>query len=97
MKQIINKVLFYLVLVAILGLGYYGIYRNNKVRSYRNQLAIQIMYVGSAYHDVYEETIYKRYSYTEMFLSFKPMESKYWFTGEEIEKYKLELVDNAVK
>ena len=55
------------------------------------------MYVGIDYHDEYEETIYKRYSYTEMFLSFKPMESKYWFTEEEIEKYKLELVDNAVK
>ena len=92
MKRIINIVL----LVAILGLLYYGIYRNNKVRSYRNQLAIQSMYVDIDYHDVYEETIYKRYSYTEMFLSFKPMESKYWFTEEEIEKYKLELVDNAV-
>ena len=92
-----KNIRFWIVLcVVMLGLCFYGIYRNNKVFSYRNQLVIQRMFVDIEYHDDFIEKIEKRYTYTDMFLSFKPLESKYWFTREEVEKYKLNLVDEAV-
>lgn len=66
------------------------------VFDYITQLSIQRMFVDTEYHDEFVNNIYERYSYYDYFFSFKPMESKYWFTEEEVNKYKLELVDESL-
>lgn len=88
---------FWFTFVSLITLCFYGMYRNNMVLSYRDQLSIQSIFVDIDYHDEFVDNIYKRYSYMDMFLSFRPMKSKYWFTNEEIEKYELERVDEASK
>lgn len=86
-----------LVIAPLLVICYYGIYRNNKVLAYKNQLWVQRLWMDCDNHDDYIRDIESRYTYFDFFFSFKPIKSKYWFTQEEIERYKLELVDEACK
>lgn len=95
MKDLFNH--YFLVLIVVVFYGYYGIFRSVKALAYINQLSIQRMFVDIEYHDEFVDNIYKRYSYYDYFFSFKPLESKYWFTEEEVNKYQLELVDKAVE
>ncbi len=81
----------------LLAICYYGMYRNHKVFSYRSQLWVQRLWMDYDKHDDYIREIENRYTYYDFFFSFKPMKSKYWFTQEEIDKYRLELVDEACK
>lgn len=87
---------YFLALIVVVCFGYYGIFRSFKVFDYITQLSIQRMFVDIEYHDEFVNNIYERYSYYDYFFSFKPMESKYWFTEEEVNKYKLELVDESL-
>ena len=95
MKDLFNP--YFLSLIVVVFFGYYGVFRSVKALSYINQLSIQCMFVDSEYHDEFVDNIYERYSYYDYFFSFKPLESKYWFTKEEVNKYKLELVDKAAE
>lgn len=85
-----------LIVYLLVGFCYYGIYRNNRVFAYKNQLVVQRLWMDCDNHDAYIREIENRYSYLDFFFSFKPIESKYWFKEEEIKKYKLELVDEAI-
>ena len=76
---------------------FYGVYRNNKVFAYKSQLGIQRLWMDLDNHDAFIKEIENRYTYIDFLFSLKPIESKYWFTQEEIERYKLELVDEACK
>ena len=84
-------------ILILLAICFYGVYRNNKVFSYRSQLWVQRLWMDYDKHDDYIKEIESRYTYFDFFFSFKPMKSKYWFTQEEIDKYRLELVDEACK
>jgi len=95
MKDLFNP--YFLALIVVVFFGYYGIFRSVKALEYINQLSIQRMFVDIEYHDEFVDNIYKRHSYYDYFFSFKPLESKYWFTEEEVNKYQLELVDKAVE
>lgn len=90
-----SAILFWFFLLFLVGLCYYAIYRNNKVFHYRNQLIVQRLFIDGDIHDEFINKIEKRYTYNEMFFSFKPLESKYWFTDEEVKKYRLDLVDEV--
>jgi hypothetical protein len=93
-KETIKTLSTILILLAIC---YYGMYRNHKVSSYKSQLWVQRLWMDYDKHDDYIREIENRYTYYDFFFSFKPMKSKYWFTQEEIDKYRLELVDEACK
>lgn len=95
MKDLFNP--YFLALIVVVFFGYYGAFRSVKALGYINQLSIQRMFVDTEYHDEFVDNIYERYSYYDYFFSFKPLESKYWFTEEEVNKYQLELVDKAVE
>ena len=94
MKKISSR-FFLISLMFVVGLGYYGIFRNNKVLSYKMQLSVQRLYVDTKYYHEFKENILGRYTYFDFLFSFKPLKSKYWFTEEEVEKYELERVDEA--
>lgn len=81
----------------LLAICYYGMYRSCKVNSYIRQLWVQRLWMDYDKHDDYIKEIENRYTCYDYFFSFKPMKSKYWFTQEEIDKYRLELVDEACK
>lgn len=94
-KRLLSTIVFGLLSLLSIGICFYGIHRNNEVLKFRNQLFFQIMFVDIDVHDEYKECIYNQYSYNEMFFSFKPLKSRYWFSEKEIKKYKLDLVDKA--
>lgn len=89
--------LFFLFLIVIISLCYYGVFRSIKALHYINQLSIQRLYMDIERHDSFVKDIYSRYTYYDYFFSFKPLKSEYWFTKEEVDKYKLELVDKVVE
>ncbi len=96
MKNISFKsVFFYIFMTILIGLCYYFLFRNNAVFHYKCQLSVQRSFVDIKYHDEFVIKILDRYSYYDLLLSFKPLESKYWFSEEEINKYQLYLVDKA--
>lgn len=99
MKKIVthSNIIFWFILILTLSSCYYLLFRNTRVLSYRNQLSVQQMFVDIGYHDEFKTDIYDRYTYLDMLFSFKPLESKYWYSDEEISKYHLELVDEASK
>lgn len=84
-----------LVVLILVSICYYGLYRSMIVKSYKDQLGIQRLWMDLDNHENFIKDIENRYTYFDFFFSFKPMKSKYWFTQEEIDKYKLELVDKA--
>lgn len=84
-----------LMIAPLLAICYYGIYRCIIVKSYTNQLVVQRLWMDLDNHENFIKDIESRYTYWDFFFSFKPMKSKYWFTQKEIERYKLELVDEA--
>lgn len=88
---------FYILLVLLVGLCYYFLWRNNQVFAYRNQLHVQRLWMDYDIHQEYIDSIEHRYTYMEMVFSFKPIKSRYWYTEEEIQKYQLNLVDEASK
>ena len=88
---------FYILLVLLVGLCYYFLWRNNQVLAYRNQLFVQRLWRDYDIHQEYIDSREHRYTYMEMVFSFKPIESRYWYTEEEIQKYQLNLVDEASK
>ena len=85
----------FLVVLILVSMCYYGLYRNMRVKSYKDQLVVQRLWMDLDNHDDYIKNIESRYTYWDFFFSFKPMESRYWFSQEEIDKYQLELVDEA--
>ena len=87
----------FLIILFVVGFCYYGIYRNNKVLAFKMQMSIQKLYMDRDDYNFFKDTICTRYTYLDYLLSFRPLKSKYWFSEEEIRKYKLELVDEAVK
>ena len=88
---------FIILMIFSLGFCYYGLFRSIKALHYINQLSIQRLYMDIENHDSFVKDIYNRYTYYDYFFSFKPLKSKYWFSEEEVDKYKLELVDNVVE
>ena len=88
---------FYILLFLLVGFCFYFLWRNNQVFAYRNQLHVQRLWMGYDIHQEYIDSIEHRYTYMEMVFSFKPIESRYWYTEEEIQKYQLNLVDEASK
>lgn len=95
MKDLFNP--YFLVLIVVVSFCYYGMFRSVKALHYINQLSVQRLYMDIERHDSFVKDIYNRYTYYDYFFSFKPLESKYWFTEEEVNKYQLELVDKAVE
>ena len=96
MKKIsFRQVFFYIFITMLIGLCYYFLFRNNAVFHYKSQLGVQCLFVDIRYHDEFVKEILGRYTYDDFFFSFKPLESKYWFSEEEINKYQLYLVDKA--
>lgn len=91
-----NMKRFYILLFLLVGLCYYFLWRNNQVFAYRNQLFVQRLWMGYDIHQEYIDSIEHRYTYMEMMFSFKPLKSRYWYTEEEIKKYQLNLVDEAM-
>lgn len=77
----------------ILFLFYFGVYRNNQTCLFKMRLIEQAFELKSDKLQEYNDSIYPRYSYMDFMFSFKPFKVKYWYTEEEIEKYKLYLVD----
>ena len=77
--------------------GYLSLHRNNQVFFFRNQLWAQRFFVDIYDHDDFVNNIEDRYSYIRLLFSFKPLKTTYWFTPEEIEKYRLNLVDEALE
>lgn len=87
---------FYIVMWTIISfLFYFGVYRNNLTYSFRYRLVWQTLALKADKIQEYKDSIYSRYSYTDFMFSFKPLKVKYWYTEEEIEKYKLYLVDKV--
>lgn len=95
MKYLFNP--YFLSLIVVVFFGYYGAFRSVKALHYINKLSVQRLYMDSERHDSFVKDIYNRYTYYDYFFSFKPLESKYWFTEEEVNKYQLKLVDKAVE
>lgn len=93
MKKESIKIL--LINALLLAICYYGLYRSMIVKTYKDQLGLQRLWMDLDNHESFINNIENRYTYWDFFFSFKPMKSEYWFTREEIEKYKLELVDKA--
>ena len=89
--------IYFLFLIVIISLCYYGVFRSIEALHYINQLSIQRLYMDIERHDSFVKDIYNRYTYYDYFFSFKPLKSEYWFTKEEVDKYKLELVDKVVE
>ena len=83
----------YIVLATIILFFYYGLYRNEQTYLFRNRLRWQTLALKADKFQEYNDSIYSRYSYNDFMYSFKPLKVKYWYTEEEIEKYKLYLVD----
>lgn len=83
----------YIVLATIISFFYYGLYRNEQTYLFRHRLRWQTLALKADKFQEYKDSIYPRYSYTDFMYSFKPLKVKYWYTEEEIEKYKLYLVD----
>lgn len=78
-------------LLFLLGIGY--IRRDSAVFNFRTQLFFQHWYVEDEYQDEYLRLI-STYTRDTLLYSTKPLRTKYWFTEEQIEKYKLYMVDN---
>lgn len=87
---------FYILLFLLVGFCFYFAWRNNQVFAYRNQLCVQRLWMSYDIHQEYIDSIENRYTYMEMVFSFKPIKSRYWYTEEEIQKYQLNLVDEAM-
>lgn len=86
-----------LFLIVVVSFCYCGIFRSIKALHYINQLSIQSLYMDIENHNSFVKDIYNRYTYYDYLFSFKPLESEYWFTKEEVNKYQLKLVDYAVE
>ena len=83
-----------IVLVMIISFFYYGLYRNEQTYLFRHRVRWHTLLALKAdKFKEYNDSIYSRYSYNDFMYSFKPLKVKYWYTEEEIEKYKLYLVD----
>ena len=95
MKYFVNK--YFLFLIVVVSFGYYIIFRGMKAFSYISQLSVQRLYMDSERHESFVEDIYGRYTFYDYLFSFKPLKSEYWFTKEEVDKYQLELVDEAAE
>ena len=83
----------YIVLATIILFFYYGLYRNEQTYLFRHRLRWQALALKADKFQEYNDSICSRYSYNDFMYSFKPLKVKYWYTEEEIEKYKLYLVD----
>ena len=92
-----SNVRFFSVIFGLLFCCYSLLLRNNQVFFFRNQLWAQRFFVDIYDHDDFVNNIEHRYSYTKLLFSFKPLKTTYWFTPEEIEKYRLNLVDEALE
>ena len=88
--------LFWFQMSILIGFCFYFGWCNNQVFAYRNQLFVQRLWMGYDIHQEYIDRIEHRYTYMEMLFSFKPIKSCYWYTEEEIQKYQLNLVDEAI-
>lgn len=89
----LSLLVFYIVLCVVIPFLYYGLYRNNQTCAFRNKVLLQTFVLKADKIQEYNDSICPRYSYTDFLFSFKPLKVKYWYTEEEIEKYKLYLVD----
>lgn len=78
-------------LLYLLVLGY--IRRDSAVFNFRSQLRYQSWEIENEYRDEYLRLI-STYTRDTLLYSIKPLRTKYWFTEEQIEKYKLYMVDN---
>lgn len=82
-----------IVLMTMISFFYYGLYRNEQTYLFRHRLRWHTLALKAYKFKEYNDSIYSRYSYNDFMYSFKPLKVKYWYTEEEIEKYKLYLVD----
>lgn len=64
-KKIIKNLL---VIAPLLVICCYGIYRNNKVLAYKNQLCMQRLWMDCDNYDDYIRDIESRYTYNDFFL-----------------------------
>lgn len=89
----LSLLIFYIVMGVVISFLYYGLYRNEQTFSFHKKLLCQSFALKADKIQEYNDSICYRYSYTDFLFSFKPLKVKYWYTEEEIEKYKLYLVD----
>ena len=78
----ILSIIFFISLILFLGFSF----RNQKVFDFRMRiLNLETnKYLAEKSHKKNPFELYDRYTYGEMFFSFKPLKLEYWFTKEEV-------------
>lgn len=82
MNTILPIILFIISLILFLGFSF----RNKKVFDFRMRiLNLETdKYLAEKSHKKNPFELHDRYTYDEMFFSFKPLKLEYWFTKEEV-------------
>ena len=76
-----------LALLLILSICFYIFFRNNKVLAFHDNLSGYNLTSNADDYNVYQDSVYLRYTYNDYLFSLKPLETRYWFTEKDVSIY----------